>query len=280
MSLGVILRDLRSARGWSQAQLAAELTARTQHHVTQTQVSRWETGKRTPGPFWTRHLASALAVPLSVLQDHRDGETDVHRRTVLLGAAALLASPAGAPARDITSSIASGDPGPLASVQTSHATDRAISKLTGLDRGSLLHLTRWADDGDSDVLRVNAAGILAKTGDPVHGDTVGAVLARDEGARQLYLTAVTHRVTGISWMTARHWNPAQATDEDLAALRRELSNPADAGARWCSAVLLAQAPPSPETVVALSTALRREPSRETLRAIGLALTGETPHARD
>ena len=30
------------------------------------------------------------------------------------------------------------------------------------DRGTVAHLRRWMDDGNNPVLRVNAAGILAK----------------------------------------------------------------------------------------------------------------------
>jgi len=278
--LGELIRDLRLRRGWSQDRLAAELRA-IHPTVTQSEVSKWELGKKSPGPFWLRNLARVLAVPIGVFREHLEDDTDMKRRTVLIGAAAaLLASPAGEVATGMTDSIASGDPGPLATVQTSHQTDRAISHLVAMDRGSLLHLQRWADDGESAVLRVNAVGILAKTGQADSGDQVAAALTRDAEARRLYLTAVAHRVLGLSWSGAKSYDPTRATESELAALRRELGNQHDTGARWCSAVLLAQSTPSVDTVQALSTALRREPSRETLRAIGLALTGETPHARD
>lgn len=63
-------------------------------------------------------------------------------------------------ATELAVSIAGNDPGPLAAVQTTHGTDLAIGTLA--DRGTVAHPRRWLDDGDNPVLRVNAAGILAK----------------------------------------------------------------------------------------------------------------------
>jgi transcriptional regulator with XRE-family HTH domain len=277
VTLGELIRDLRLRKGWSQDRLAQELRDHTRTTITQTYVSQWELGKKHPRSYWLRQLAEVLAVPISVFQDHLEDENAVKRRTLLLGAtAALLASPAGEVGGKITQSIASGDSGPLADVQTTHQTDCAISHLVAMDRASLMHLRRWSDDGDTVFLRVNAAGILAKTKQEDASDQAALVLGRDADVRQLYLTAVTHRVLGISWQAAGHYDPRQATERELAALRQELENPNDSGARWCAAVLLAQTTPSVPTVHALSTALRREPSRETLRTIGMALTGETP----
>ena len=67
--------------------------------------------------------------------------------------------------RELFASIAAGDQQPLAQLQTTHATDLALGRLAAADRPALWRLARWADDGDPDILRVNAAGVLAKTGD-------------------------------------------------------------------------------------------------------------------
>jgi hypothetical protein len=72
------------------------------------------------------------------------------------------------------------------------------------------------------VLRVNAAGILGKTGSPELADMLPSGLARDRSMRLRYLTAVRIRVGD---------RPDQ--------LARELTNPRDCGARWCAAHLLA-----------------------------------------
>lgn len=66
-----IVRDLRRALGWSQSRLARELCAVAGiDTVTRETVSRWESGRRAPGPWWLRHLATALQVPLEVLERH------------------------------------------------------------------------------------------------------------------------------------------------------------------------------------------------------------------
>jgi hypothetical protein len=46
--------------------------------VTRENISRWETGKRTPGPWWLRHLATVLQVPIEILE-----QTGVDRRHFL-----------------------------------------------------------------------------------------------------------------------------------------------------------------------------------------------------
>jgi transcriptional regulator with XRE-family HTH domain len=70
--IGVLIRDLRRELGWSQARLADRLCEVAEHAtVTRDEVKRWESGKRCPGPFWLRHLATALEVPLAVLEEAR-----------------------------------------------------------------------------------------------------------------------------------------------------------------------------------------------------------------
>ncbi len=90
LTMGTLIRDLRSALGWSQSRLAAEL-CRVSGHVTLTReyVSRWENGSRSPGPFWLRHLAIALQVPLTTLEEAERME----RRAFLTGLAAASVAP-------------------------------------------------------------------------------------------------------------------------------------------------------------------------------------------
>jgi transcriptional regulator with XRE-family HTH domain len=89
-SLGALIRDLRSSVGWSQARLASTLCEVSSHTtVTREDVSRWENGRRRPGPFWLRHLASALQVPLTVLEEAER----MDRRRFLTDAAATAIAP-------------------------------------------------------------------------------------------------------------------------------------------------------------------------------------------
>ncbi|MER5647992.1 hypothetical protein [Streptosporangium sp. NPDC002524] len=155
------------------------------------------------------------------------------------------------------SSIAGGDSGPLATVQTSHEIDLLISHFASQDSGSVRRLVRWLDEGSA-VLRVNACGIVAKTEKPDLIDSASHALRRDADMRALYLSAVSKRV-----------------GESPQALIRELYNPKDAGARWCSAMLLRDAP-SKVTTSALLAALRSEPVSENIRTIGLILNGVDP----
>ncbi|PBC82968.1 DNA-binding transcriptional regulator, XRE-family HTH domain [Streptomyces sp. KS_16] len=70
-SIGANIRRLREERGWSQARLAREVcqAARvTGDPVGRQEVSRWETGKRTPRE-WLPFLAAALGVPLEALRE-------------------------------------------------------------------------------------------------------------------------------------------------------------------------------------------------------------------
>src|SRR3982074_1634717 len=89
MSVGALIRELRLTLGWSQGRLASELCEAAQHAtVTREDVSRWEHGKRRPGPFWMRHLARVLQVPLPTLE-----RVDVRRRDFIKGVAATLVAP-------------------------------------------------------------------------------------------------------------------------------------------------------------------------------------------
>jgi hypothetical protein len=134
------------------------------------------------------------------------------------------------------------DTGPLASVQTTHGVDLVIASL--VDRASRTRLRRWMNEGDSSVLRVNAAGILAKTPGQDPATEVAQVLTNDQATRDLYLTAVISRVCAIAWPVAGRLatgetKPTAKQARYLASrLAREVLNPGDAGARWCSAAML------------------------------------------
>lgn len=143
-------------------------------------------------------------------------------------------------ATELAASIAGNDPGPLATVQTTHGTDLALATLT--DRGTVAHLRRWLDDGDNPILRVNAAGILAKVPGQFEASRVTAALGRDTEVRSCYMTAVVVRVCGLDWPVSAQLteNPAGFPQPILVAQRfaREAVNDRDAGARWCAAAML------------------------------------------
>ncbi len=258
-SIGEMIAGLRSGLGWSQGRLADELGKVSGHpSITREYVSRWEHGRKVPGPFWIEHLAAVLQVPRWVLEDH------VRRRDMLrlTGAAAVGAAIGlGTPSPDggeLFASIAAGDPGPLAQVQTSYATDLALARMAAADRPVLWRLARWADDGGSDVLRVNAAGILGKAASQDFSGMPAAVMLRDRDVRARWLRALADRVS-----------------RDPGKLAAEVLNPRDSGARWCAGWLLAQ-DGSPDARLALTRALRSEPVVENVRTFGLLLNGEDP----
>ncbi|WP_454194878.1 helix-turn-helix domain-containing protein [Nocardia sp. Marseille-Q1738] len=75
---GDLIRQLRTAKGWSQGRLAAELSKVSGYNMTREYISRhWESGRTEPSSFWLRHLATVLDCPLSLL------EADVNRREFL-----------------------------------------------------------------------------------------------------------------------------------------------------------------------------------------------------
>lgn len=87
--VGALIRDLRSAHGWSQSSLADRLCREADHAtLTREDISRWESGRRCPSPFWLRHLATVLDVPLDLMET-----SDVDRRSFLTGVAATTIAP-------------------------------------------------------------------------------------------------------------------------------------------------------------------------------------------
>ncbi|MFW5415439.1 helix-turn-helix transcriptional regulator [Nocardiopsis sp. CNT-189] len=88
-TIGDLIRDLRDSLGMSQSRLATLLGEAAQHEtVTRTDISRWENGKRTPGGFWLRHLATVLQTPVEILEGAR-----VDRRRFLTAAAGTAIAP-------------------------------------------------------------------------------------------------------------------------------------------------------------------------------------------
>ncbi|MFF8566113.1 helix-turn-helix domain-containing protein [Streptomyces albidoflavus] len=87
MAIATLIKDLRTARGWSQGRLAAAVNEALGTGLDREYVSRWERGKVVPGPYYLRCLSAVLDVPLAVL------EGEVNRRTFLSDAAATAIAP-------------------------------------------------------------------------------------------------------------------------------------------------------------------------------------------
>ncbi|GAA3761746.1 helix-turn-helix domain-containing protein [Micromonospora maritima] len=91
--LGPLLAELRSARGWSQQRVAAELCAASGvPTLTRHEVSRWERQVRLPGDFWSAWLATVLGVPGELIDE-------AVARSRRLGVAPAAVDPAGSRAR-------------------------------------------------------------------------------------------------------------------------------------------------------------------------------------
>ncbi|MGW4032808.1 helix-turn-helix domain-containing protein [Streptomyces sp. NPDC004838] len=246
MPMGELIRSRRLARQWTQSQLADQLATSScdpNGAPGRDAVKRWETGKVIPGKHWIRHLSQVLGVPDRELT--AEAKLDRLNRRAFLGVSALAVRH-GDPASDMAASIAGCDPGPLARVQTTYGADIVTASLT--DKGSTAHLRRWMLDGDVPILRVNAAGILAKVPGQGQADEVARVLAHDEEVRNLYMRAVTSRVCAVDWTTGGRIVSQPASyghraDFLAARFAREALNPRDAGARWCSSVMLRELSP-------------------------------------
>ena len=224
MMIGEALREARNAAGISLSVMA------TRTHYSKPYLSMVETGKRPA-------TADVIKAYERVLGIGQLGD-DVNRRDSFKVASLVAANIK--VAAELAASIAGNDPGPLAAVQTTHGTDLAIATLA--DRGTVAHLRRWLDDGDNAVLRVNAAGILAKVPGQVEASRVASALSRDPAIRHRYMTAVVARVCGLDWPVAADFarNPAGFPQPTLVATKfvREAVSDRDAGARWCAAAML------------------------------------------
>lgn len=86
-SVAELIRQKRISLKWSQSYLAKTLCVAAQRDtITRHYVSRWESGARIPGPFWLKHLATVLDIPLALLKEAR-------RRTLLTKRGYRYASP-------------------------------------------------------------------------------------------------------------------------------------------------------------------------------------------
>jgi transcriptional regulator with XRE-family HTH domain len=195
-------------------------------------------------------------------------------------------------AQRIFGDIATGDSALFATAQTSHETDLIIREFVARDDTSAASLTGWMKRAPNAVLRVNAAGVLAKVGSASLTDNVVQTLKSHAGTRQLYLTAVASRVLELPWehaakmATVVERGPAQLPEllsldqagYATSKLAAELHNPRDGAARWCAVVLMDQLrAASPDVAsAALHAALRAEKGTENLRSIGAALAGDNP----
>ena len=184
--------------------------------------------------------------------------------------------------------IAAGESKLLATAQTTHATDLVLQKFVLRHQPSAESIREWMTKGTNAVLRVNSAGVLAKLGEPTLADAVVMRLKADPASRQLYLTAVSHRVLSLKWnqaaqLAARVERPEpdtwpKLTAAQLAVLAHELTNPRDGAARWCSALLLGHFQDAAPDIVrsALYSALQADPCCENVRSIGMVLAGKNP----
>ncbi len=87
MAIGQLIKDLRTACGWSQGRLASEINKAFGTTLSREYVSGWERSKVKPGPFYLRCLSAVLDVPLAVL------EGEVKRRTFISDVAATAIAP-------------------------------------------------------------------------------------------------------------------------------------------------------------------------------------------
>lgn len=229
MTVGEVLRAARQAAGMSLSVMASRT------HYSKPYLSMVETGRREA----TTDVVGAYERVLGVGGLGEDVDCrEFFKVAVLVAANAKVAS-------ELTVSLAGNDPDPLKTVQTTHGTDLAIATLA--DRATVTNLRRWLDEGDDLVLRVNAAGILAKVPGQFEASRVAAALGRDVDVRSRYMTAVVARVCGVEWsMAARLAEQPTAFPQPVLAAQRfahEAVNDRDAGARWCSAAMLQRLSP-------------------------------------
>ncbi|SED40551.1 DNA-binding transcriptional regulator, XRE-family HTH domain [Streptomyces sp. 2231.1] len=163
-SIGANIRREREQRGWSQARLAREVCRAAGvigDPVGRQEVSRWETGKRTPRE-WLPFLAAALGLPLDALKEPQ--------------------APAEPPLPTLADFLPEGDPlAPL-----SAATGRRIGMGQVDDLQQRVHGLRLADDvlAGGDLIRpalreLRSAVRLYRQG--THTSEVGRQLLRQIG---------------------------------------------------------------------------------------------------
>ncbi|MHA5053041.1 SIR2 family protein [Streptomyces sp. SD15] len=157
-------------------------------------------------------------------------------------------------AQRIFTDICEDDDRRLTEAQTSHETDQFIKDLLLRESVHIATLKRWMNGDGTPLLRVNAAGIISKVGDPRVTSEVIQLLDRDKEIRHLYLTAVIFRVLEIRWEAAERLasepngrplpHLLTLTSDQLKTVAsrfcKEALNPRDGVARWLSLRLLQQ----------------------------------------
>lgn len=236
---------------------------------------------------WEMWRASTDSMPASAVPPELAASvaTLVRRRYVLRGADGSLRFPSPGMldfylASTIFDGVLSGSGARLEAAQTTHNTDMILAEFVGSKRTTNATLTRWMTGAESPVLRVNAAGILAKLRTPQATDRVVCALRADKQARALYLAAVASRVMGMPWDDAVRVATGAATAGHGAgnAFAIELRNPHDGAARWCAAVLIYQTGAVSQNNVraAVVDALRAEVAAENLRTVAALAAGADP----
>ncbi|MGW4061992.1 hypothetical protein ACWEGE_27190 [Amycolatopsis sp. NPDC004747] len=100
--VGALLRTERKRAGRSQTDQAEVLSAIAGRAVTRNEVSRWESERRLPTPFWQRHIAASfevgvqeiqVAVTMTRTEQRKAKAGETVRRREFIGAMAALAIP-------------------------------------------------------------------------------------------------------------------------------------------------------------------------------------------
>src|SRR5712691_4481083 len=81
-AIGGLLASVRAEHGKSQYTLAHDLAEVSRNpSVTRDYVSRWESGRRVPTPYWRQHLSAALGIPADFLD--KAAATAKHNRAAV-----------------------------------------------------------------------------------------------------------------------------------------------------------------------------------------------------
>jgi transcriptional regulator with XRE-family HTH domain len=271
VDVGTLIRTARQARGWSQDDLArALMDASGSPSLSRNYVSRWENGKRGVSRFWATYVAQALDLPPDVLS-----EASAKRRAILAASSLALF---GVETTELLVSVAGGDEAALSRNIAPYDFSMSLAALATRDSGVKRRLVHWMHDGGTSLLRGNSQGSLFKTQRGELIELAELSMARDEQTRERCMRCFTRRAFALSWPDAAAYSAYHAPEHEVRQLAGLLTDPADASNRWCAAVYLGESVQggSHEARRALVSALRTEPSRENLRTIGLALSGEQP----
>lgn len=271
VDVGALIRSAREERGWSQDDLArALMEASGSASLSRNYVSRWENGKRGVSAYWATHLARVLGLSLDLLR-----EASARRRAFLAVSSLVLF---GVEASELLVSVAGGDESALSGNIAPYDFSMSLATLMTRDSGVKRRLVQWMHDGSTSLLRGNAQGTLFKTQRRELIELAELSMARDEQTRKRCMRCFARRTFALPWPEASAYTAIHAAERELRRLAALLTDPTDASNRWCAAVYLGEAVQggSHQARRALVGALHTESSRENLRTIGLALSGEQP----